>query len=271
MQRQIWCWGSDRSEFVTGLVTSGRACVRPGPIPTLQHARVSSVAAGHRHSLCLINTTVTNAKEQASAGSFSPPATAATQVMAWGVFGEVSVLTPAPLRWTSRLKTPIVAVACGEDRSLFLTRGGRVYCCAGSEHVGSAANGSASGGGFGRSRMRKQCVRGIACGNRFDLAWTREGELWSWGANEHGQLGRASSMMSQRANSNVKKSIVKSSGNGVEHSGRSRKENVDQTPGQHCSNPCFLIKNSSSLFAASTNKFDLLLLLLLQPRSSCEV
>ena len=151
--QQLWCWGSDRSDFVTGLVTSGKQFVDPTPIHALQHERIVACAAGKRHSLCISDTGV---------------------VFGWGVFGEATVLEPTPLAWVARLGR-VVAIAAGDDVSVALTENGRVFSrTGGSPHA--------------RCRLRKHSVVGIACGDRFALAWTSSGELYTWGANDAGQL-----------------------------------------------------------------------------------
>ena len=152
--QQLWCWGTDRSDFVTGLVTSGKKRVDPTPIHALQHERIVACAAGKRHSLCISETGV---------------------VFGWGVFGESTVLEPTPLSWAARLGR-VVGIAAGDDVTVALTSDGRVFTCAG-------------GSPHARCLLRKHNVVGIACGDRFALAWTSRGELYTWGANDAGQLG----------------------------------------------------------------------------------
>jgi alpha-tubulin suppressor-like RCC1 family protein len=83
----------------------------------------------------------------------------------------------------------VIAISCGEQHSLALTREGKVYAWGlnseGQLGIASHTNGT---------KVPKLCkieeeVIAIACGGRHSLALTKDRKLLGWGSNYFGQLG----------------------------------------------------------------------------------
>ena len=121
------------------------------------------------------------------------------QVYSWGAnwngqLGRGDFLTQkVPDHPISGLLTlPITMVTCGESHTLFLTLSGELYAC-GSNRFGEL--------GFDDEKSRPRPVRvvlparvnlvAIACGSFHSLAISHDHQLYSWGSNSHGQLGRS--------------------------------------------------------------------------------
>ncbi|XP_054741567.1 RCC1-like G exchanging factor-like protein [Anastrepha obliqua] len=84
----------------------------------------------------------------------------------------------------------IVAVECGQDHTMFLTRLGRVYTC------GWGADGQTGKGNFETSGeitvvngdIGGECIVKLACASDCVLAINDKGEVFGWGNSEYGQL-----------------------------------------------------------------------------------
>ncbi|XP_063967097.1 probable E3 ubiquitin-protein ligase HERC4 isoform X2 [Lytechinus pictus] len=90
----------------------------------------------------------------------------------------------------------IVNVCCGRQHFLALSADGRVYSWGGNDE-GQLGNGIPQKKGTYRARPKPRLIKSvsdvgvvqIACGDYHSLALTRDGRLFSWGSNRHGQLG----------------------------------------------------------------------------------
>ncbi len=164
--RRSWSVASDIEEWASW---AGRAASDP----------VVAVAGGYDHNLAL---------------------TRDGRVYAWGANsngqlgdgGKKSGSVPAPVTGLPA-RDPVAAIAAGASHSLALTRGGRVYAW-GANRLGQL------GDGLNADSAAPVAVRGlppndpgvaIAAGGLHNLALTRSGRVYAWGANSYGQIGPA--------------------------------------------------------------------------------
>ncbi|CAI4225859.1 unnamed protein product [Auanema sp. JU1783] len=88
----------------------------------------------------------------------------------------------------------VKSVACGEKHTLLLAENGQVWCV-GSNEYGQLGRGSQNSGSYTiypvSITVGAKAIQ-IAAGRYHSLAVFEDGRLYSWGSNEHGQLGLGS-------------------------------------------------------------------------------
>jgi alpha-tubulin suppressor-like RCC1 family protein len=169
-----WAWGSNS----TGQLGDGTGSNRPSPVSISGLSGVVAIAGGYYHGLAV---------------------KADGTVWAWGVnwngqLGNGTTTTSLTPVQVSGL-TGVVAVAGGYSHSLALKSDGTVWAW------GLNADGQL-GDGTTTQRLTPVAVPGltdvsrIAAGNAFSVAirteGTAAGQVWSWGKNDHGQIGDGS-------------------------------------------------------------------------------
>jgi alpha-tubulin suppressor-like RCC1 family protein len=191
-QGTVWAWGDNRHGQLGDATTQARA--EPVRVEGLSDVGVVAVEAGGRHSLAL---------------------TADGQVWAWGgddnrqlgnsaeTETRQTTLQGVPISSTRYRSTPlpvtglddVEAIAAGGSHNLALTADGTVWGW-GANNRGQLGNGQptggqeeptavvdpADGGAFGD-------VEALAAGASHSLALRRDGSVWAWGYNNHGELG----------------------------------------------------------------------------------
>lgn len=139
---------------------------------TLPH--VAAIAAGYRHSLALL-----------SAGT----------VVAWGQNSEGQLGDGTNIPRTTPVVTlglsGVVAIAAGGSHSLALRSDGTVWTWGWNEY-GQVGDGSQGYGNFRLSPVQTLSLTNVVQikgGGAHSLALRSDGTVWTWGWNEHGQLG----------------------------------------------------------------------------------
>ncbi|KAM8967986.1 probable E3 ubiquitin-protein ligase HERC6 isoform X1 [Sarcophilus harrisii] len=181
-----YCWG-DNSFRQLGINAGRRASprvVRCREGASLGGQQIVQAACGERHSLLLLaDGTVW------SCGNNS-----------YGQLGRKNIKKskrPAPIQ---ALETQVVvSVSCGKEHSLAICKTGRIYSW-----------GSGSRGQLGIKEVKDQCsipkniaalsrdkIIQVSCGHYHSIALTQDGKVFSWGDNDHGQLGLGTNFPSQ--------------------------------------------------------------------------
>jgi alpha-tubulin suppressor-like RCC1 family protein len=152
---------------------------RPREVRQLIGQRIVQAALGEKHVACV------NSSWQALAFGASE-----TGALGTTLTPNAESLSPRVIRGIGPNK--IVQVACGGAHTLILTRFGMVFSS------GSGLRGALGHGDLvdkvEATRIKALTavpIAQIACGDDFSHAVSVTGELYSWGANKYGQLGRA--------------------------------------------------------------------------------
>uniref|UniRef100_A0A3Q3VJX2 BTB domain-containing protein n=1 Tax=Mola mola TaxID=94237 RepID=A0A3Q3VJX2_MOLML len=172
---EVYAWGQNcYSQLGNGTINNG---LTPALVSTnLLSKRVTEVACGSHHTIAL---------------------TSDGEVFAWGYnnSGQVgsgsTANQPTPRRVSSCLQNKVVVnIACGQLCSMAVLDNGEIY------GWGDNSTGQL---GFGNNRnrcapCRVAALQGVsviqvACGSSHTLALTDEGSVYTWGANQYGQLG----------------------------------------------------------------------------------
>jgi alpha-tubulin suppressor-like RCC1 family protein len=178
----VWTWGSNDGKQL-GNNCAEQVCASrtsPGAVSGLEDVVVRAVAAGERHALAL-----------AEDGT----------VWAWGqnAFGELgdgceglACVNRGRAEQIADL-TGVVAIASGAVHAIALKSDGTVWAWGGT-NAGQLGRGCLPDDCFWRSSTPIQVqlldsVVAIAAGGNHNLALRTDGTLWTWGANEFGQLG----------------------------------------------------------------------------------
>ena len=165
----VFTWGTNGS----GQLGNGTNVDSLVPVPVPLPGRVIAVAAGSAHSLALLDN---------------------GQVWSWGENGSgqlgdgsfVSRNIPAPV---IGLPAGAIAIAAGEQHSMALLPGGRVYTWGGNSN-GQLGDGTNMTRPVPAPVVGLPPVDAIACGNFHSMARIAgPGNLFSWGCNAYGQLG----------------------------------------------------------------------------------
>src|ERR1700722_7773807 len=174
---QVLAWGGNNE----GELGNGSNTATPLPVKVRLPAgtRITAIRAGCRHGLAL---------------------TAAGQVLAWGsdtngqLGNGTSTDTNTPVRVRLPHGTRVTAISAGETFSLARTASGKVLAW-GSNFEGELGNGSTADSDIPvRVRLPGTSkVTSLAAGAFFAVAGTSGGRVYSWGANNLGQLGTGSS------------------------------------------------------------------------------
>ena len=175
--RALYGWGSNDSGQV-GNGASGQttplAQSSPVAVATPAGVTFSQVAAGGGHSLGLSTT---------------------GQVYSWGLgsSGQLGVGTLASLPTPTPVNVPggpVRAVAAGSSFSLALTTAGSITSW-GSNFFGQLGTGTAKGSSLPETVASPSgtTFTSIAAGSDFAVALSSTGQIYTWGANQSGQLG----------------------------------------------------------------------------------
>ncbi|XP_068612902.1 probable E3 ubiquitin-protein ligase HERC6 [Brachionichthys hirsutus] len=178
---KVFSWGASEDGQLgrpPHQILSASTC-RQVPIPL--PLKVIQVACGNSHSLIL---------------------TKGGDVLSWGLnshgqlgLGKKALKQSMPLLLCALSGVAVTQISAGGAHSLFLTLPGLVYCC--------GANGS---GQLGLNRvdengrfnvcvvpaLRPLGVSSLSCGEAHSAALTKDGEVFTFGAGRHGQLGHGS-------------------------------------------------------------------------------
>lgn len=174
---QVLAWGgNNEGELGNG---SDTATSLPVKVRLPVGARITAIRAGCRHGLAL---------------------TATGQVLAWGsdTNGQLGNGTSTDSNTPVRVRLPhgtrVTAISAGESFSLAHTASGEVLAW-GSNFEGELGNGSTADSDTPvRVRLPGTSkVTSLAAGAFFAVAGTSAGRVYSWGANNLGQLGNGSS------------------------------------------------------------------------------
>lgn len=179
---EIMCFG--KSDFMLGvpLPNSSSDVTKPRRIDSLVYAKESmkQVIASKFHSVAI-----------STKGS----------IYTWGHGrggrlghgDEVAQLEPTIIN--SLIGRVITFIASSENHILALTNNGDVYSW-GSDKYGQLGHGNKSNPDYNKlvsprriDALKKTFVMGIAVGDSHSICFTDKGEVYSWGSNQHGQLG----------------------------------------------------------------------------------
>jgi alpha-tubulin suppressor-like RCC1 family protein len=185
---ELFSFGSNRTGQLGYPMNSGTFTANPTPQPvTLTGATgpVVAVAAGEEHSLALTSTGQLFAFGSNSQGQLGGSVNEGT-----------SDANPTPMLVSlPGASGPVVAIAAGESFSLALTSTGQLYSFGG-DRYGELGDGRCSEGSHAVPMLVSlpgatgQITR-IAAGAEYALAATSTGEVFSWGQNAYGALGRS--------------------------------------------------------------------------------
>jgi hypothetical protein len=196
---QLYAFGGNRYGELGNAANAGTPLPNPTPAPVAlpgASGQVVQIAAGEEQSLAL---------------------TSAGQLYAFGGnrYGELgnaaNAETPAPNPTPAQVGLPaatgpVKSIAAGGFHSLALTASGLIYAF-GRNTDGQLGN--AAGAGGERANATPLAVTlpganapavGLAAGSAHSLAITASGELYSFGSNRDGQLGRAANSGTASAN-----------------------------------------------------------------------
>jgi alpha-tubulin suppressor-like RCC1 family protein len=201
--RTVWAWGADQQgQLGIGSAKTGKckgeggelACVvfpTPVALPTLPTGvQVASIAAGRNAAYAVLSNGEVLSWGANEHGQLGNGTTEASSTPAY----VCAVGATAPCGSGSRLRR-ITAVAGGERSALALTEGHKVV------GWGSNGNGQLGPGSPLCAKSFPACqpvpkavgglqhVKAISQGASFSLALNEEGRVYSFGLNEHGQLG----------------------------------------------------------------------------------
>lgn len=121
----------------------------------------------------------------------------------------------------------IATVSCGNQHTVFLTDDGEVLCCGVGEY-GLIGNGDTSDAKVPISldSFEDKIITQVVAGQDHTLALTSNGTVYSWGRNNHGQLGHSDSYMDIYSLENIPRRIeVESS---VDHESNDDKTKFQQ-------------------------------------------
>ncbi|XP_053317589.1 probable E3 ubiquitin-protein ligase HERC3 isoform X1 [Spea bombifrons] len=113
---------------------------------------------------------------------------------------------PEPGHVTALADEHIIHVACGQSHSLALTNQGQLFSWgAGTEgQLGHSTTDASIPVPRLIKKLSQQKIQQVSCGNHHCLALADDGQLYTWGQNNHGQLGLGSGFGSQSSPQRVK-------------------------------------------------------------------
>ncbi|MBK1644591.1 hypothetical protein CKO25_08000 [Thiocapsa imhoffii] len=164
----LWAWGWNAA----GQLGDGTTSDQLRPVRILDD--VVAISAGSMHALAV---------------------TADGRLWAWGEngSGQVGDGTTNRRARPTQVLTGTVAVAAGESHSLALRNDGSLWAW-GANFWGQLGNGSVSMAPTLTPKQSRPTTEFVAlsAGSGHSLALTRQGALWAWGSNQHGELGDGS-------------------------------------------------------------------------------
>ncbi|XP_054158466.1 RCC1 and BTB domain-containing protein 2-like [Oppia nitens] len=177
---QLWTWGeNDFGQLGLGTFDATHT---PKLIQRLASKRVVTVSCGNRHSLAL---------------------TTDGELFGWGrnTFGQIGDMTYCWRVFPTRvaLNEPVRDISCGKCHSLALTTGGRVYVWGLNDfgQLGRHRDVDVRAGKERALSYRPELVAGFettvfvkaVCGPNHTMLLTADGQLYSFGLNDWGQIG----------------------------------------------------------------------------------
>lgn len=121
--------------------------------------------------------------------------TKAGQLFSWGKndLGQLGIGNrearekPKP---NHKIKEPVIQICCGQHHTVVLTKYGKVFTFGGNRK-GQLGDGqlTSSTNSFEPPQLRHRPVVAIACGESHNAILTMGGNVWTWGSNDHGELG----------------------------------------------------------------------------------
>jgi len=194
----VYTCGENYEGQVTGTVNSqgqnGSPMIqypRPMILETLAHQRVSSIACGLNHTVCI---TASGCAMSFGGNECGQLGHSSVQ----GSTGSISFVSPKVVNFdTSHRTTPLIVTkaTCGDLFTLFLTTSGEVYGCGSAAYVGQSTPGAPTpSDAVICPAKRVEALIGshiseICAGAAHCLAVTTSGDLYTWGSNSHYQLG----------------------------------------------------------------------------------
>jgi alpha-tubulin suppressor-like RCC1 family protein len=177
---ELWSWG--RNEYgELGLGDSGKGNKREKPervLGSLVHERVSLVAAGEVLQ------------------GFSVAVTEDGRLFSWGdnSSGQLghgdSLKRCSPSEIKFNFSEKIVQISAGYGHAIALTEQGNVWVWGLNNHGQLGVDGGRGNKTIPTKLELSEKIISVACGGWFSGALSQSGELYLWGDNEDGQLGR---------------------------------------------------------------------------------
>ncbi|KAJ1524442.1 hypothetical protein ONE63_010939 [Megalurothrips usitatus] len=173
---RIYCWGNTANGELGlgGIEENHILCPRELPFSSQDGSSIQDIVCGGSHSLML-----TSKGEVLSCGNNDH-----------GQLGRESHRT-RPELVTSLSDYSIQMLACGGSHSLAVTKWGQLFSW-GSDSSGQLGLNSGSGDQWSAKTVKNLALSVVvqsACGQNHSLALTNDGQLFSWGSNQFGQLG----------------------------------------------------------------------------------
>ncbi|XP_076831360.1 putative E3 ubiquitin-protein ligase HERC4 [Brachyhypopomus gauderio] len=179
---QVFSWGGG-GEGQLGTISSVAKSTKPGliQIPSPLPIPVVQVACGNFHSLAL------------SKGG---------EVFAWGQnkYGQLGLgrdvsSQPVPALVRALTGVPVSQIAAGGAHTLALALPSQVFCCGANAAGQLGLKRTDEKGRFSMCvvpALRRLAVASISCGAEHTAVLTKDGEVYTFGEGEHGQLGHNS-------------------------------------------------------------------------------
>lgn len=105
------------------------------------------------------------------------------------VFGLIDDLTTLPIEIEYLSTLPIVQVAAGVNHFVALTAGGQIFCWGKNTNGQTGQEPSENYNWYPKRVANLTKVVYIACGSKHTAAVTKNGFIFTFGTNSHGQLG----------------------------------------------------------------------------------
>lgn len=122
------------------------------------------------------------------------------RLWAWGFNGQgqlgdgTAVNRPVPSASHPPMGAKIKSLAAGEDHSLFLTEGGRIFACGRNDH-GQLGIGTTSNTATWIEVEGLDHVIQVVGGQHHSFALREDGTVWAWGDNHHSQISNLATPM----------------------------------------------------------------------------
>lgn len=172
----VWTWGVDAGDFINN--TTSTSTKTPEPVPGLTN--VVEVEDGYMHTVAL--------KADGTIWSWGYNSSAQ-----FGNGGYTNSATPVQVSNVTGLPTNIIDVATGASHTLALTSTGEVWIW-GSGYSGELGLGSnTKSTAYPQKIPTLSGIVQIDAKNGTSYAIKNDGTVWTWGANDYGQIGNGNS------------------------------------------------------------------------------